>query len=207
MVLVTTGININQNKMGIKALKNKYKIEHIVTKQDNHILIGSPYIRDIIKINMEGEIVIKYKNRKYDDGWNTNEDLKRYQEEMIADQESGELRRIVNLQDIFTNLKPVFTSKGGEIIETQCEAYGWPNTDIKGNLMYDNTYHKTYAEAYKYLLKETEMRYTWRNWKQSIIEIFQRLKRVSSFLLRDAYYFFYARSIQYLIGVLRKIRF
>lgn len=75
--------------MGIKKLKEKYKIEHTVCRTEKGICIGSPYIHDIIVISNEGKFLKKYKDGKYDDGWSTNEKLKRYQEEMLSDESTG----------------------------------------------------------------------------------------------------------------------
>src|SRR3990167_8816719 len=95
--------------MGVKAIKEKYKIGHIVQKCNDKICIGSPYINNIIEINLYGKIIKKYKDGKYEDGWNTNEDLKRYQEEMIIDEKSGELKKLIESKDEVGVLFPIFT--------------------------------------------------------------------------------------------------
>jgi hypothetical protein len=140
--------------MGIKAIKEKYKIEHLVQKTEKGICIGSSLYHDIIVINMEGKIVTKYKNRHYNDGWSTNEDLKRYQEEMIIDEENGELKKLIDLKDEFGVLLPIFTVEDGVLIETFCEKYDYPNTTIEGFLIYDNTFFKTREEAIEYGLRD-----------------------------------------------------
>lgn len=140
--------------MGIKAIKQKYKIEHIVQKRDNAICIGSGYIHDCIVVSFDGKIIKKYKNGIYNDGWSTNEDLKRYQEEMIIDEENGELKRIIDLKDEFEVLLPIFTVDDGVLIETFCEKYDYPNTTIEGDLIYENTFFKTREEAIEYGLRD-----------------------------------------------------
>lgn len=142
--------------MGIKAIKEKYKIEHLVQKTEKGICIGSSCHHDIIVINMEGQIVTKYKNRKYNDGWSTNEDLKRYQEEMIIDEENGELKKLIDLKDGFGVLFPIFTVDDGVLIETFCEKYDYPNTTIEGFLIYENTFFKTREEAIEYALRDCQ---------------------------------------------------
>lgn len=186
--------------MGIKAIKEKYKIKHIVQKKDNVVWIGSPYISKIIGVNTEGEFVKMYKNRNYDDCWSTNEDLKRYQEEMIADKETGVLKELIQINDEFPKLYPVFTYNGGKVIKTYCEVYGFPNIDIHGELMYDNTYFKTYKEAYSALIKDTELKYSWRSWRNNMQESLNRMKNTTGYLLRDFYEYLYSRSIQRAIG-------
>lgn len=140
--------------MGIKRLKEKYKIEHLVQKTEKGICIGSPYYHDIIVLNNEGKFVTMYKNRNYNDGWSTNEDLKRYQEEMIIDSENGVLKQIIDEKDDFNNLQPIFTIHDGKLIETFCEKYGYPNLTIEGEMMYENTFFKNKEEAIKYGLNE-----------------------------------------------------
>ena len=55
--------------------------------------------------------------------------------------ESGELRTIIDGQDTIENPLPVFyVNREGILVETSTDAYGWPNTTIDGDLMYDNTY-------------------------------------------------------------------
>lgn len=187
--------------MGTKAIKEKYNIGHIVQKEDDIIWIGSPYIHDIIGINLDGKLTKMYKNRKYDDGWSTNEDLKRYQEEMLIDSESGELKRLVNLSDNINDLITVFTHKGGKVVKKYCEVYGWPNTTVDGELMYDNTFFRTYNEAYKSLLINTSLKYTWRTWRQNMADGFSKMKKTTGYLLRDVHEYFYSRTIQRAVGI------
>ena len=95
-----------------------------------------------------------HKDRKYNDGWNTNEDLKRYQEEMIIDSENGILKQIIQEPDDYEQLLPVFTIKDGKLVETFCEEYGYPNLTIEGELMYENTFFKNKIDAIKYGINE-----------------------------------------------------
>lgn len=140
--------------MGIKAIRKKYKIEHIVQNIDNAICIGSGYVHDIIVISYDGKIIKKYKNGVYNDGWSTNENLKRYQEEMIIDEENGELKKLIDLKDDFDVLLPIFTVEDGVLIETFCEKYDYPNTTIEGYLIYENTFFKTREEAIDYGIRD-----------------------------------------------------
>jgi len=142
--------------MGIKTIKEKYKIEHIVQKRDNAICIGSGYIHDCIVVSFDGKITKKYKNGIYNDGWSTNEDLKRYQEKMIIDEENGELKKLIDLKDEFEVLLPIFTVDDGVLIETFCEKYDYPNTTIEGDLIYENTFFKTREEAIEYGLRDCQ---------------------------------------------------
>ncbi len=141
--------------MGYKLLRDTYKIEHIVQVLDKKeyggrvICIGSPYVHDLIVINMEGEIV------KRNDGRNNN-DLRRYMQEFDADPKK--LKRIVQTTDAFDadKNKTVYIYDYGRIRTEVCQEYGYPNTTNTGELMYDNTSFPTYKDALNYALRVTE---------------------------------------------------
>lgn len=134
--------------MGWKNVKDHYGIKHIVqVVKDKGICIGSPYIHDLMVISMEGELV------KRDDGI-SNADLKRYQREMDAD--PVKLREMVITSDTFEKSNPVYTYGGAEIIEKQCEEYGYPNCTHDGCLMYENTFFSDRAEAIKEAMDNNE---------------------------------------------------
>lgn len=187
--------------MGIKAIKEKYNIQHLIQKRDDIIWIGSPYISEIIGINTEGKLIKLYKNRKYNDGWSTNEDLKRYQEEMLIDQESGELKKLVEIEDDHNIRLTVFTYSKGKVIKKQCEVFGWPNLTVDGEMMYDNTFFKSYDEAFKSLLKVTSLKYPWDNYKRRMSDLFKQFKNINSCLFRDVKEYVYSRTIQRLSGI------
>lgn len=74
-----------------------------------------------------------------------NADLMRYQAEMKGDLET--LRRLVQHEDTFDNSIPVFTWRGAEIIEKQCEELGWPNVTHDGEMMYENRFSTDQAKV------------------------------------------------------------
>lgn len=117
--------------MGWKNVKEGYQIGHQVCVAEKGICIGSGYIHDLIVIGLNG--VVK---KRYDSS--SNDDLRRYQQEMDADPEK--LKRLVQTPDSFEISITVYTYDGGDIIEKQCEAIGWPNVTHDGDMMYENTY-------------------------------------------------------------------
>jgi hypothetical protein len=115
--------------MGWKAVKDHYRIGHIVQVVEGQIWIGSPYISKIIAIERDGRIT------KRD---TSNAALKRYMKEF---EESPErLLELIQQPDTFEASMTVYTYEGGKIVEKQCEKLGWPNCTHDGELMYDNTY-------------------------------------------------------------------
>lgn len=182
--------------MGVKAIKQRYKIDYAVQKVDDNIHIGSAYINDIIVISPEGKLIKKYKDGNYNDGWNTNKDLKRYQEELLTDEKTGFLKELVQQADEFGELFPVYTCEKGRTVKTYCEEYDWPNLTIEGELMYENTFFKTRKEAYQYLLENTSLKYEWRIYCMDIEEIIFRLKKAVKNISISVYYYLFARSIE-----------
>lgn len=117
--------------MGWKSVKEHYKIEHQVTTGDKGIVIGSPYIHDLIVVGWDGRLTDNF-------GVGDNDELSRYWHEMEGDIDT--LKRLIEVEDVFERAVPVYTFDGGTIITRYCEEPGWPNTTHCGHLMYENTY-------------------------------------------------------------------
>lgn len=117
--------------MGWKNVKEYYGIEHIVHVKDGAIFIGSPYITDLIRINMDGTLV-------EDRDLCGNDELERIWDAMEEDPDK--LRELIETPDTFSQSISVYTYDGSEIIEMHCEAAGFPNVTHDGLLMSDNTF-------------------------------------------------------------------
>lgn len=138
--------------MGWKNVKEHYQIKHAVRVTEQGICIGSPYIHDIIVIGQDGTITKAYRGA-------SNDDLMRYQKEFHDDPET--LKRLVREPDTFQTSIPVYTYMGGEIIEKQCEAPGWPNVTHDGEMMFDNTHSPVKAQVVKWAKENAALRYEW----------------------------------------------
>lgn len=123
--------------MGWKSIKHHYRIEHIVHVTDEGICIGSPYIHNLIVIDRHGRLVKRDRV--------TNDDIRRYIAEMDADPEK--LRELALAEDAFGLSQTIYTFDGGEIVEKQAEAVGWPNPTNDGELQYDNTHFADKSDA------------------------------------------------------------
>lgn len=141
--------------MGWKNVKERYRIDHRVQVTQEGICIGSAYIYNLIVIGMNGVIIEPYRACE-GLGWGVNPDLKRYETEMLADPEA--LRKAVLEPDTFSRSLPVWTYDGGDIIEKQCEEYGWPNNTHDGLLMYDNTFSEDREKVVKWAVKDAKAR-------------------------------------------------
>ena len=176
--------------MGIKAIIEKYRIGHIVQRGENgDILIGSPYISNIIQISSDGKIL-----KRYADG-RTNEDLQRYQRELDLDESTGELKRLIDLPDTFGELIPVYTYKGANVVKKYCEKPGWPNITTDGQLMYENTFFLTPHQAYNALIRNTRIsKYELKSLSGDLKEYVVKTGRKLGYIFRRFYQYWKART-------------
>lgn len=159
--------------MGWKSVKDHYGIKHQVCITPEGICIGSAYIHDIIVINLDGTI-----KKRYD---RENEDLCRYQREMDADLEK--LRQLIQAPDTFTVSIPVYTYEGGEIIEKQCEALGYPNVTHDGEMMYENRFSADKEEVTVWAKESATSRIQF--WQEQIEEAEKRLAKCRAGLMAE----------------------
>lgn len=132
--------------MGVKAVKEHYRIGHIVHMADGLLCIGSPYSSVILSIGVSGEAAGKWQSNP--DSL-SNDDLKRYREEISQDIDL--FLSVFHTEDQFNASFPVYTvNLKGELETHYCEERGWPNTTHDGILMFDNLFYPTKEKAFKY---------------------------------------------------------
>lgn len=117
--------------MGWKAIRDHFAIPGVWRVQNGNVLIGSPYIADIIVISPSGAVAWG-RHGATDYGW------KEGFHALSAD--PSLVRRLFESPDSFAVSIPVYASEDGEIVERFCEQPGWPNTTHDGELMYENTH-------------------------------------------------------------------
>lgn len=139
--------------MGWKAIRDHYRIEHIVQVCEGKILIGSPYISSLLVVKPDGAVVWG------ELGPSSNDALARYKREMDAD--PAKLRDLLAAPDTFSASITVYTYDGAEIIEKQCEVVGWPNCTHEGEMMYENTHFADRASAVKCATDNARARVEW----------------------------------------------
>jgi len=136
--------------MGWKNVRDHYQIEHTVQVTDAGICIGSPYIHNIIVIDMDG--VVK---KRYDAG-RSNEDLRRIQDAFDADPEK--LKELVLSPDTFNQAITVYTyNDDGEILGKKCEELDWPNVTHDGLMMYENTFSEDKDKVVAWAKRNAEL--------------------------------------------------
>lgn len=137
--------------MGWKSVKEHYRIEHLVSVTEKGICIGSAYTPDIMIISFDGALIKDYTSNK---NLYLNEELMRYEREMVADPEM--LKKLVMQQDTFEVSTKVYTYCGADIIEKECEALGWPNVTHDGEVMYDNKFSENRQEVIQWALSNAQ---------------------------------------------------
>lgn len=149
--------------MGWKNIRDHYRIGHIVQVQDGNVLIGSPYVHDIVTIAADGTVAPSslFSGRRDDV-------LTRYVDDLRADPEK--LRELFAAPDTFTASIPVYTYDGATIIEKQCEALGWPNCTHDGQMMYENTFSADKAQVVRWAKENALAGVAWRTQRVSDIE-------------------------------------
>lgn len=176
--------------MGWKNVKEYYGIKHIVqvdTRNDYGrvpaILIGSPYISDIIVIRIsDGKILKRFDMRH-------NELLAALQPRLDEDEKNGKLKELIDTKDTFGKLLPVyFVGDHKRIRLMWCEHYGYPNVTTDGKLMYENEFYSKLKAAKYHLLRNTKMNWGWwwrYNVKMRFNEIGRQLKILFKYDLRE----------------------
>lgn len=137
--------------MGWKAIRDHFRIGHIVHVSDGRVCIGSPYVHDLIVIHDDGSL--SGYSLDTSGGLPSNEDLARYVREMRADPEL--VRRLLVQEDQFDKSITVWTydDEQAKAVQKFCEEPNWPNVTHDGQLMMDNTFYETAIEAARYGLR------------------------------------------------------
>lgn len=121
--------------MGHKAFKQHFGIDgYIVSidKKEKMLNIGSGYVPNLVSFNLlTGEIV-------------TNENFITFLEKTypnILNSTNEERLALIQSEDQFEHSIPVYTAKNGRVVETYCEALGYPNTTHDGEVMFENSHY------------------------------------------------------------------
>ena len=183
--------------MSWKNVKEHYGIKHIVQidireKYGNTpcILIGSPYISDIIVIRISDAKILK----RYGDG-HVNGLLNELQPRLDEDEKNGTLKRLIDEPDRFGQLYPAYCIEDyRHIVKMRCEEYGYPNVTTSGKLMYENTFTPDEETARKYLLHRSKV--NWEIWRWHVRDrfryIWDEVKRLR-YELNEVYNYLYVR--------------
>jgi hypothetical protein len=150
--------------MGFKAVKEHYRIAHIVRCHPSGLAIGSGYISDIIVVSPSGKLLERH-NRE-------SGDLGRYQREI--EQDPAKFADLFASEDVFARSLPVYTYSGGEILEAFCEEFGYPNLTHDGEIMYENRYSNNIPMVVEWAKVNAALGV--RNCKRTIRDLEKRLR-------------------------------
>jgi hypothetical protein len=143
----------------LKALLNN--TGYTVAYYKSYIGIGSSLCHDLLKVTIP-EFKIKYALDSYSKQGRMavghHEELYFIWGKLQELIDSGELKAIVEGNDVIEKPLPVYTVMDGTLFCTTTDTYGWPNTTAEGYMMYDNTFFETFDEAVEYGIKEYEAR-------------------------------------------------
>lgn len=182
--------------MGHKAIKKHYDTGYIVAiynKEDLGpcICIGSGLVHDLIAIGIQ-DCKVKFSSIVRKGG---NSEIGKLAARVEEDAKNGVLRALIDETDTFAQNLPVFTIDRWAVKAELCEEYGWPNTTHSGAIMYENTYFRTRAAAYAYLLRETKAGVRYCRFAENVKDGLTRIRRAIRFSLREVWFWIAARTV------------
>ena len=155
--------------MKARYLKALLGTKRPVCDEGEKVCIGSAYIHDLISVDKK-TIKLRYKFGVPDDA-----ELLAIWEKLKELIDSGEMKSIIDENDVIENPIPVFTYDNDfEIVESHTDALGWPNVTYDGKLMYDNMYFADINDARKAALKEARACYSFHS--ERIIELGEQIE-------------------------------
>lgn len=158
--------------------------KYIIHETQDHICIGAAYVSELISIRKD-TLQMRYALDTFHQGKRSigNSELLAIWEKMEHLITTGEIQEIIQGEDAIDNPLPVFTyDEQYRIIESVTDEYGWPNTDIRGQLMYDNTWFPTEKEALLKALSDCEARIAWLSdiWETKRKELAELKERIET---------------------------
>ena len=128
---------------------------YIIHDCDEYIAVGSPLCHDLITVD-KGTLLVKYALDTFKQG---REAIRSKELEAIWDKlheliKSGEIKEIIQENDVIDNPIPVYESRDGEVFSHVTDKIEWPNTTHTGRLIYNNTFFATRKEAVEYSMRE-----------------------------------------------------
>lgn len=140
--------------------------EYCVNNNREYIAVGSPICHKLISVDKK-TLQIKYALDTFHQG---RESLRNPELVFIWDKlteliASGEIKDIIEGDDVIETPLTVWTFEDGKLIETHTDKYGYPNTTFDGFIMYENTHFLIKQDAIKKGIREY----------QAAIEAFERM--------------------------------
>ena len=124
---------------------------------DEYLAIGSGMVHNLISLDVK-TLNITYALDTFREGRESirDEELLFIWDKLHELVKTGQIREILDGRDEIENPLPVFTVEDGVLIESVTDAYGRPNIDDNGVMMYYNTHFPTKEQAIEKGLKDCE---------------------------------------------------
>jgi hypothetical protein len=135
----------------LKALLNN--TSYIIGDYGDYIAVGSDYVHKLINIDKK-TLEMRYALGSYRNSTPDSPELMFIWSKLVELIDNGQIKDIIEGEDVIENPLPVFYVEDGIVIETQTDKYGWPNTTKEGYVMSENVYFKTKSQAIKQAIKE-----------------------------------------------------
>lgn len=157
--------------------------EYIINNNEDYIAVGSPYCHCLINVDKK-TLQLKYALDAFREGRKSinDENLEFIWDKLQELIDNGQIKDIIEGQDEIENPLPVFTIDEFKIVESTTDKYGWPNSTINGDLMYDNTYFKTKEEAAEYGIRNHNVALQW--YKESLKETKEKVMQLKNDILK-----------------------
>lgn len=142
--------------MQARKLKKILNTGYIVSQDDEYIRIGSYLCHNLITVHKE-TLNVKYALDAFNEGisvLNKKEGLLGIWNKLLELIASGDIKDIIEKDDVITNKLPIYYVIDSDVIKTFTDKYGYPNVTISGYLMYNNEYFKRKKDAVKEAVKE-----------------------------------------------------
>lgn len=123
--------------MGWKSLKDEYRIHHIVTADEQRVHIGHLKDFHLASIDLSTGAVLDDRSQAF---------LQSNYPKLAAASDEDR-KTVLAQQDRFQRSLPVYSVAYGDIIQSACENYGYPNVTHEGKLLYPGAFTKDYREA------------------------------------------------------------
>jgi len=131
---------------------------YLVSNGEERIKVGSSMCPDLISVDKKTlrlKYALDYKKIGREELFDKdNNELLAIWDKLQELIDSGAIHEIINGNDDIEHPLPVFTFYRGKLVETFTDAYGWPNTTVSGETMYENTHFKTATVALQYGIVE-----------------------------------------------------
>lgn len=157
--------------MKARYLKSILGTNRPITDDGEKVCVGSYMVHDLLSVDkktLKLRYALGYPSKDRDSI--DDDELRGLWDKLQAVIDSGEIKSIIEENDVLENPIPVFTyNRDFAIVESMTDAIGYPNVTHDGKLMYDNTYFPSETEARCAAVKDAV------GWRETYLEQIEEL--------------------------------